>query len=480
MLKPEKSSKAIATFGIANRLLIYAGIILLASGIIITYYSDPILLRQVAFIILVLSAIALFLSYLLLRSTFKILAKHIFTAINKVLEDDFQGELKVISRREAGNFADSINSMVCSLREKIQQLSTLFEISSQTILGPDLSTILNFILEKALALEKADSGSIMLVDDLDQELVIKAAKDINSHIIKNTRTKIGEGIAGWVAKEGKPLLLINGLQDSRFKGTKNVKDAVSVPIIIKNKVAGVLNLNNKGGLNSSLKFSEDDLKFLTTLANQASTVIHNAKLFEKLRTNYFSIIQALAAAIDAKDPYTRGHSARVAEYAVSIAKQFGLPMPDLETIQAAAYLHDVGKIGIPELILSKAGKLTNEEYEIIKTHPEISAKILAPVHFETDLIPIVRHHHERYNGTGYPDKLSREEIPLKARILAVADSFDAMTSTRPYRPAKSHQAAIRELKRCSGSQFDPKVVDSFLAVFDKVETFSSQPLVTNS
>ena len=201
----------------------------------------------------------------------------------------------------------------------------------------------------------------------------------------------------------------------------------------------------------------------------------------KIRASFLNSITALAYALEAKDTYTSGHSQRVTEIAVAIAQELGLPQESIEKIRVsglihdisisqesiekirfAGLIHDIGKIGIKESILNKPGKLTDEEYRHIKSHPEVGERILAPIVEDKEILEIVRHHHERYDGKGYPDGLKAERIPLGARILAVADTYDAMTSERPYREAMSIETACNEIKRCKGTQFDPAVADAFL------------------
>ena len=183
---------------------------------------------------------------------------------------------------------------------------------------------------------------------------------------------------------------------------------------------------------------------------------------DQLKDAYYGTIETLRLAVDAKDSYTRNHSDRVSYYSVMIGKQLGLNEDELELLKQGALFHDVGKIGIPDAILQKPGKLTDEEYDDIKNHPSIGAKILAPARIFSDLIPMVLNHHERYDGKGYPIGLAGEDIPLMARIVCVADSFDAMTSDRSYRPRFTVIAALEEIERCKGAQFDPLVVDAFM------------------
>ena len=187
---------------------------------------------------------------------------------------------------------------------------------------------------------------------------------------------------------------------------------------------------------------------------------------DMLEKAYLESIQTLRYTVEARDSYTRGHSDRVSEYSVLIGKHVGLSDADLKTLQIGGLFHDVGKIGVPDAILQKQSKLTDDEYSEIKNHPSIGAHILSSATIFKDMIPIVKHHHEKYDGTGYPGKLSGENIPYLARIAAIADSFDAMTSRRTYRDSLPIDIVIAEFRRCKGSQFDPELTDVFLDILE--------------
>jgi len=189
----------------------------------------------------------------------------------------------------------------------------------------------------------------------------------------------------------------------------------------------------------------------------------------RMRRDVHEIVEALTAALDAKHNYTRGHSDRVADLSFVIAREMGLPRIELYQVHVAGHLHDVGKIGIPDELLTKTGIMTVEEFEIIKEHPVIGDEILKKIRVLKDLSPIVRHHHERYLGGGYPDGLQGNDIPLASRIICLADAYDAMTSFRSYRSSLTHEAAIIEIIRCSGTQFDPDVAKAFLRITDMAE-----------
>ncbi len=195
---------------------------------------------------------------------------------------------------------------------------------------------------------------------------------------------------------------------------------------------------------------------------------HSFKLYMDMRDNYLNTIETLIKSIEAKDQYTKGHSERVANYSVAIGRQLTLDGAELEQLNYLALLHDIGKVAVSDSVLNKVDKLTNGEFDLVKQHPQIGADIIKDIKLLTDEKKVVLHHHERFDGCGYPDKLEGEEIPLMARIIAVADCFDAMTSNRAYRDATSYSAAINEILECSGKQFDPKVVKAFIECFPEI------------
>jgi response regulator RpfG family c-di-GMP phosphodiesterase len=236
-----------------------------------------------------------------------------------------------------------------------------------------------------------------------------------------------------------------------------VQSLVSVPMRVRDRTLGVLNVVS---FTKGRRFDEGQRKVVSMLASRAAASIENASLYEDLRATFKQTIQGLARALDKMDRYTAGHSDRVTEYAGLVADRLGLPPAECEVVRQSGLMHDIGKIGC-RTNLNKPGKLTQEEYEIFKAHPVYGKDILDPITFLHPLIPGVHMHHERWDGQGYPLQLRGEEIPLQARILAVADTYDAMTSDRAYRRALPHEVAIAELDRCIGSQFDPMCVDSF-------------------
>jgi putative nucleotidyltransferase with HDIG domain len=200
-------------------------------------------------------------------------------------------------------------------------------------------------------------------------------------------------------------------------------------------------------------------------------------LADQIRDFTLNSIKALASALEARDTYTQGHSTRVTQYSLLVGEKLSLSKKKMEQLRLAGLLHDVGKIGVKEQVLNKPGKLTPEEYEQIKIHPQLSVKILQPVITDEEVISIIRHHHERWDGNGFPYGLKKEEIPMGSRIILVCDTFDAMTSNRPYRKAMTKEIAFDELRRCSGSQFDPRMVKAFLSIpIEKLIEIQNQPI----
>ena len=235
---------------------------------------------------------------------------------------------------------------------------------------------------------------------------------------------------------------------------------IRVPLIVKGEVIGVLNVGTK----RPSAYTTDNLSTLEKLAAQISVALENSRLLSDLEELFIGTVKSLSSAIDAKSKWTAGHSERVTKYALDIGREIGLSETELKDLELAGLLHDVGKIGTYESILDKPGKLTDEERTIMQQHPVMGAEILAPIKQLKDIIPGVKYHHEFYDGTGYPEGLKGEAIPLHARILTVADTVDAMGADRPYREGRAMDVIIAELKRCSGTQFDPKVAEAFLKV----------------
>jgi HD-GYP domain-containing protein (c-di-GMP phosphodiesterase class II) len=260
---------------------------------------------------------------------------------------------------------------------------------------------------------------------------------------------------------GPSLVLGPGFRDVEI--APNTGDLLVVPFRLRNSREGFLVFGwEKKGM-----IGDGELRFALALSRQAASVLHAIQLYQELADLLFATLGALSSAVDAKDPYTHGHSRRVAEYAVKAARNMEFGSKFITMLKIAGQLHDFGKIGVREHILTKQGRLNESEQEAMKEHSVIGAQILGKFKSFADIVPGIRHHHEHFDGAGYPAGLKGEDIPMVGRIIAVADAYDAMTTNRPYRAKLDHLDAMVELRKNAGSQFDPKVVDSFIIAVEE-------------
>jgi HD-GYP domain-containing protein (c-di-GMP phosphodiesterase class II) len=350
------------------------------------------------------------------------------------------------------------------LERKYRQVNTLMELSALVNSTLDSMEIRERAIEAATTLADAEAGSLLLIDPETGELFFEVALGEKGETLKKVRLSKGQGIAGSVAQTGEPVIVNDTQSDPRFfkgadeKSAFMTRNMVCVPLKTKDKVIGVLEtINKKNGL-----FDDEDRRVLSALANQVAIAVENAALYQELKEAFYGTTQALAETIEKRDPYTGGHTQRVMKYSLAIGKMMGLSAKEIEELMLAAILHDIGKIGIRDSILLKNGRLDDDELATMNRHAEFGAEILNHIKQLKSVIPGVRGHHERYDGTGYPDRLRGTDIPIIARIIAVADTFDAMTTDRPYRNGLGTSAAIGELRKCAGVQFDGAVVEKFV------------------
>jgi HD-GYP domain-containing protein (c-di-GMP phosphodiesterase class II) len=358
--------------------------------------------------------------------------------------------------------------MICT-ELLLEKMHILMEFSAIINSSLDTSHVRERAIQAASKLLQADAGSLLLVDPETNELFFEVATGDKGEKLKEIRLKAGEGIAGWVVQSGEPVLTNDVQGDPRFykvadqTSSYETRSMVAVPVKSGKNVIGVLQAVNK----CRTDFTPEDLKMLTTLAHQVGPAIENARMYETMRESFYGVSMALAEALEKRDYYTGGHTNRVSAYCMAIGTRLDLGEKEMESLWLASILHDIGKIGVEDRVLQKPGKLDDEEFGIMSRHSEYGSEILSHIRSHRIVVPGVRGHHEKYDGTGYPDRLKGDEIPLVARIIAVADAFDAMTSDRPYRNSLTHRQAFAELERCSGTQFDPDVVGAFLAAYRK-------------
>jgi putative methionine-R-sulfoxide reductase with GAF domain len=301
--------------------------------------------------------------------------------------------------------------------------------------------------------------AILLFDETTNELIIRAAEKPYPVAVQRLRIRPGVGITGHVAMTGKPYLSNDVRKEHRYLVfDKKTRSEVCVPLTISDIATGVINIESF----KTNTFDENDVNLLTVISQVAAIAIENSRLYESLENSYLETIKALVSAVEAKDPYTKGHSQRVRRYAIQIARHLDLTMNEQKELNYAGYLHDIGKIGISDFLLTKPSSLTTHEYELMKEHPNIGYNMIRDINHLTRASYIIRSEHEKFDGSGYPNGLRKHDIPIGARIIAVADAYDAMTTYRPYRKALSKKEAIRRLQENAGSQFDPRIVKAFL------------------
>ncbi len=347
---------------------------------------------------------------------------------------------------------------------RMQNLYSLVEEFSQLESRSEREIILKDILRRIVFIVGADAGSIMILNSDDNKLYIKASAGLPSELEERVVLELGEGIAGWVALNKIPLILEDTAKDPRYKASfdtpeSDIKSSICLPIIHRDKVIGVLNLNT---IKSYRRFDKRDIEIINKVIPILADIIETGLLEGRIELLNREILMSLVEAIEMRDPYTRGHSEEVAKLATLLGKALNLSREDLRLLEIAGYIHDIGKLKIPDRILMKPEKLNNKEWAIMKLHPVWGFEMLGKITALKGIDKIVRHHHERWDGNGYPDGLKGEEIPFLSRVLALADSFQAMTSDRPYRKALTIPEAIEELKRERDRQFDGRLVDVFI------------------
>jgi putative nucleotidyltransferase with HDIG domain len=381
------------------------------------------------------------------------------TTITKRIEDEEVGTT-------AGAEADAARSR--------EMLRTLYKVGNIINAESDRTKIFETIMDAVFSVFEANRGFLLLYDPdtgLFERIVVRGQEgraDFNP-----SKTILLESVT-----KGLSILSSDTLQDDRFKSGEsvvlsNIRSAMCVPLESKQRILGALYVDN---ISVTGAFTEFDLEVFSAIGKQAGIAVEKLHLAQENTRLFYNTIRTIVATIEAKDTYTGGHTERVAAYAMQIADEMDLTADQLEILRLAGLLHDVGKIGIPEKILRKPGKLTPQEYDEMKKHPDIGARIAGNIQDIDSVREIIRHHHEKFDGTGYPGGLKEETIPLGARILAAADAFDAMTSHRTYRRDFNKDEVITEFKRTSGHHFDPGVVEAFLRAYEKGKVVTPETL----
>jgi HD-GYP domain-containing protein (c-di-GMP phosphodiesterase class II) len=326
------------------------------------------------------------------------------------------------------------------------------------------------LVEEGMALLRADHASLALMDNDRKTLVRKLMRGILAGESGSASPVVGS-LPGWVARTGTIYAVEDfqreplppGMDVSAYRGFGPL---AIVPLRSEDEIIGTFLLARQRKPDS-LPFTHAEVRLLEGIAEMGGTAIRRARLHQDLQQAYIQMVLALAQAIESRDAYTAGHSERLVALAEAVARDVGREEKEIEDIRWAARLHDIGKIGVPDSILRKPAALTEPEWMVMHQHPAIGEKILRMVERMRGVAELVRHHQERWDGTGYPDRLRGNEIPIGARILAVVDAYGAITETRPYRAARTHEEAVAEIQRCAGTQFDPQAVEAFCRVIER-------------
>lgn len=353
-----------------------------------------------------------------------------------------------------------------------EELQNVFKVSRSLCLNIDLKKISSLITRLTCDLMHSDACVLRLLDEHKKILVAYSGCGMSSKFLKQTSViKVDQTLAGLVASTRKAVIIddINadtGIKCRELLKQEGVRSVLCVPVIYQEKVLGVITAYSK----KLAHFTEGEMGVLMIFASQVALGIQESKHYEDIHRNYFNTIHTLALALEARDPYTRGHTERVTRFSVEVGRALQVAPVELTMLRYAAEVHDIGKVSVPDFILGKPGKLTLAERAIIEYHPIKGAEVLEPLDFLKPALPIVRHHHEKYDGSGYPDGLAKDKIPFFSRILACADAFDAMTSDRPYRRNRLRvEEAFKEIKDHAGSQFDPRITGLFIKSMEKLQ-----------
>lgn len=356
-------------------------------------------------------------------------------------------------------------ALVSETLNKYKEITLLYDMVEKVSSCLDTKEVARLVIEEARRVIRLSCVSVLLLNK--ESGCLEAIADFGYEAAGTTVVRHGIGIAGSVWATARAEIVNDVNADPRFVSEEmKISSMMCAPLKTKDSVVGVIRI----GSVQPVVYSTEDLKLFTALASLAAVAIENAGLYEQLKDTFYTTIYTLAETIEKRDPYTGNHTKRVMEYSLAIGRTLGLPEDELTRLQLGAVLHDIGKIGVRDSVLLKESSLTNEEFEQIKMHAVYGEEIISGIAQLGGAVPGVKQHHEKHNGKGYPAGLKGDEIDITARIIAVADSFDAMTSNRPYRKGLSIDDAFEELRKYSGSQFDPEIVDAFFAS-DVMEAF---------
>ena len=434
------------------------------------YVLEPMAYFKKIFILVILASlwVVLLLSINQIRRSLVPLEK-IKEGTQRIARRDFNSRVTVTSGDEFEEVATSFNTMATQLGKQFKTLTTMAEVDRLILSSLDIEKIVNTILTYMREIFPCECVSVTIVDsnDLNKTQIYVGESKYENEKQRETIELKPEELQKLSDNPHTLLIELDEVLPSYLAplASRGIKSFLVLPIFLKQKLSGIITL----GYLEPPGLTQEDLAQARQLADQAAVAFSNAQLIDELNQLSWGTLTALARTIDAKSPWTAGHSERVTKIALKIGQVIGLSSEDIDNLRRGGLLHDIGKIGIQPEILDKPGKLTAKERQLMQEHVRLGARILEPIAAFAEAIPIVLYHHERFDGKGYPEGLAGEAIDFNARILAVADYFEAITSKRPYRKALSRQSGIKFIKRGAGREFDPKVVQAFLEAMTQEE-----------
>lgn len=442
---------------------------LLVAVYLFTEYASRVLRSPAQIIIFTLSVILLGAAgFLAIRSVVIALLRALRDA-EAIANGDISRRLSSDGTSEISQLAKHFNQVISRLEQTVNSLQAsrklthdlLAQLCATGSQPGDMTGIFETCLNTLLTMAGLQAGAIFIVSPGGKTIKVRVLTGL-PEALKTAVIPFGHGVAGWVATHGQMVTVSESMPWKRGELSeveKCMSCSLHVPMTATGRTRGVISIGLREG---QKEIPADDILTIRSLANQVAVALENAELKRKEERTYIETVAALAAAVEARDRYTRGHSRRVTEFSVAIARNMGKPEWFVKDLESAALLHDIGKIGFSDSILCDSGPIPAGSLPLIRNHPLTGENILKPVGSLARLCTIVRHHHEKFDGSGYPDRLKGEEIPLAARMITVADSFDAMISERPYKPSRKREDAMAELIHCSGTHFDPTCVEVFL------------------
>jgi len=434
------------------------------------YVLEPMAYFKKIFILVILASlwVVLLLSINQIRRSLVPLEK-IKEGTQRIARRDFNSRVTVTSGDEFEEVATSFNTMATQLGKQFKTLTTMAEVDRLILSSLDIEKIVNTILTYMREIFPCECVSVTIVDsnDLNKTQIYVGESKYENEKQRETIELKPEELQKLSDNPHTLLIELDEVLPSYLAplASRGIKSFLVLPIFLKQMLSGIITL----GYLEPPGLTQEDLAQARQLADQAAVAFSNAQLIDELNQLSWGTLTALARTIDAKSPWTAGHSERVTKIALKIGQVIGLSSEDIDNLRRGGLLHDIGKIGIQPEILDKPGKLTAKERQLMQEHVRLGARILEPIAAFAEAIPIVLQHHERFDGKGYPEGLAGEAINFNARILAVADYFEAITSKRPYRKALSRQSGIKFIKRGAGREFDPKVVQAFLEAMTQEE-----------